>query len=375
MTRLDFIAGSVSLLGTSALPDFSCLRSDSARYGVALLGDTHFDVAPESVYHSHYDESNRHAKIQHEEFRRNGEMWASRCKDLLAASAKLATENPTDFILQMGDLIQGDCDDVPTHKQMMDDCIRYMRGAYPGNMPFLTVLGNHDIRGKGARQAYLEFAEPYMTRELKLEKSAAYPAFAWRKGPDLWIFCDFEMRDLTPIIEILNRADQSDQDRPRHTFLVTHGTFTTPEGSFPAWRLGGSPSCDATRGELYRLLSKCHAIVLSGHTHQTMFARYENEHGGFTEFTANSVWATPELGTDSPISEGADKFGAFALSRLTGKRLDEFKRTADLFRSGLTEYYLSAGAGHYRVNVQDKGVTLEFYPGASTTPARTFRLK
>ena len=32
-------------------------------YTVAVLGDTHFDAAPESVYHSHYDESNRYAKV------------------------------------------------------------------------------------------------------------------------------------------------------------------------------------------------------------------------------------------------------------------------------------------------------------------------
>ena len=88
----------------------------SGRYAVALLGDTHYDAEPESVYHSHYDESNRWAKIQHEEFRRNGEMWRARCRELLASSARLAHEQETLFVLQLGDIIQGDCDHVPTHK-------------------------------------------------------------------------------------------------------------------------------------------------------------------------------------------------------------------------------------------------------------------
>ena len=48
--------------------------SGADAYSVAILGDTHFDAEPESVYHSHYDESNKWAKVQHEEFRRNGEM-------------------------------------------------------------------------------------------------------------------------------------------------------------------------------------------------------------------------------------------------------------------------------------------------------------
>ena len=43
-------------------------------YSVAILGDTHYDAEPESVYHSHYDESNKWAKIQHAEFLRNGEV-------------------------------------------------------------------------------------------------------------------------------------------------------------------------------------------------------------------------------------------------------------------------------------------------------------
>jgi len=31
-------------------------RQESGAYSVAVLGDTHYDAEPESVYHSHYDE-------------------------------------------------------------------------------------------------------------------------------------------------------------------------------------------------------------------------------------------------------------------------------------------------------------------------------
>lgn len=41
-------------------------------YAVAVLGDMHFDAAPESVYHAQYNDANPHAKVQHEEFHRNG---------------------------------------------------------------------------------------------------------------------------------------------------------------------------------------------------------------------------------------------------------------------------------------------------------------
>ena len=365
MNRREFLGGVAGGIAASALEGCFPLGADRAAYSVAILGDTHFDAEPESVYHAHYDESNRWANIQHEEFRRNGEMWRGRCRELLAASAALAAMRPTDFVLQTGDIIQGDCDDVPTHKRMLDDCIRMLRAPYPAGLPFLTVVGNHDVRGKGAREAYFEFAETFLAKELG--RPVRYPAFSFRKGADLWTFCDFETRDLAPVIAEIERAPDA-----RYTFLVTHGPFTACEDSFPAWRLGGSRACDALRPKLYELLSQRHAVVLSGHSHLTALYRHENAFGGFTEFTANSVWKAPELATDEPICEGAAEYGKRAAAKLSGKRQDEFARAAEEFRPGLKDYYLSAGAGHYRLNASDDGVTFSYYPGAAKVPARVW---
>ena len=213
-------------------------RCGDGRYSVAILGDTHYDAEPESVYHSHYDESNKWAKVQHEEFRRNGEMWRDRCRRLVSSSAALANKTDTRFVLQQGDIIQGDCDDVPTHKRMLDDCISMLRAGYPAGLPFLTVMGNHDFRGKGARQAYLDFAEPFMEREIArltgVATTAKYPVFSFRLGADRWVFCDFETTDLQPVID----AVESDADA-RHVFLITHGPFTISEERSFGWRLGG----------------------------------------------------------------------------------------------------------------------------------------
>ena len=239
INRRGFIQGAGTLVGATCFSGFTnslgitrpCVDSDNA-YSVAILGDTHYDAEPESVYHSHYDESNKWAKVQHEEFRRNGEMWRERCPRLLAASAELAKKSDTRFVLQLGDIIQGDCDDVPTHKKMLDDCIKLLRAPYPKGFPFLTVIGNHDFRGKGARQAYMDFAEAFMSGEIAKLTGAAtpapakYPAFSFRTGGDLWVFCDFETKNLQPVIDCI----ESDA-KARHVFLVTHGPFTTPDDS------------------------------------------------------------------------------------------------------------------------------------------------
>lgn len=381
--RRGFIQGAGTLFGATCLSGCGnpfeiagpCTGSDNA-YSVAVLGDTHYDAEPESVYHSHYDESNKWAKVQHEEFRRNGEMWRTRCPGLLSASAELARTADTRFVLQLGDIIQGDCDDVPTHKKMLDDCIKLLRAPYPGDMPFLTVIGNHDFRGKGARKAYMDFAEPFMAGEIAKLTGAAdsatarYPAFSFRTCGDLWVFCDFETKDLQPIIDCIESGADA-----RHVFLVTHGPFTTPDGggSF-RWRLGGRKDSAALRPKLYEILSRRRAVVLSGHTHTTAYYRHENEFGRFCEFTANSVWAKPELATGEPVHSSVEQYGATGLARHTGEKLADFKSELGFFRPGLKEYFFNRGAGHYRLDVSDDAVKMMFYPGDAKAPARTFSL-
>lgn len=374
-TRRDFIKSAGAFAGVFCLQGCVSCRAERG-YSVAVLGDTHFDAEPESVYHSHYDESNKWAAVQHEEFRRNGEMWRERCKRLLASSAALAGAHPTRFVLQMGDIIQGDCDDVPTHRRMLDDCISMFRAAYPAGLPFLTVLGNHDVRGKGARQAYLDFAEPFMSREASClagaQVAAKYPVFQFRVGPDLWVFCDFETKNLQPVIDAIERDDGA-----RHVFLVTHGPFTISEEQSFAWRLGGGRKCDALRPRLYEALSRRRAVVLSGHTHLTTFCRHENAFGGFSEFTANSVWKKElvSLKTGEAFCETPSRFGATAAGLLEGEKLDRFKSELELFRPGVKEYFNSNAAGHFRLDVSDEAVAMTFYQGADTAPARRFILK
>lgn len=363
MRRREFL----ELAGAFAAGGCATLGHTGA-YSVAVLGDTHYDAEPESVYHAHYDESNRWAKIQHAEFRRNGEMWRTRCKELLAASGKLAAEHPTDFVLQLGDLIQGDCDDAPTHQKMLADCLALLRGAYPAKIPFLTVMGNHDFRGKDARAAYLSFMEPYLSKEVGC--TARYPAFSFRRGPDLWVFCDFETHDLGAICAEIERAGEV-----RHVFLVSHGTFTTPEEGSYRWRLGGAKACEAGRRQLHELLARRHAVVLSGHEHTVRYVRIQNALGGYCEFTCNTVWAAPELATARPVYSKAADFGRCGFETFKGDQLADYRREVAFFGPDVKDYAFYRAAGHFRLDVDDAGVRMHFHPGAALEPAKTFTLR
>lgn len=370
--RREFIIGSAAMAAGCRM---SFLRSADT-YTVSVLGDTHYDAEPKSVYHSHYDNSNKWAKVQNAEFERNGEMWRERCPRLLAASARLACENKTDFILQLGDIIQGDCDHAPTHKKMLSDCINLLRKPYPEKLPFLTVAGNHDFRGKDAEEAYFQFAEPFMAAEIaKLTGNASlgrvkYPFFSFMKGEDLWVFCHFHEEDLNPLCDIIDSHKNA-----RHIFIVSHGPFTTCARTRAyRWRLGGSQNSYSSRKRLYEMLLRRHAIVLSGHTHTTTFYRHENSLGSFCEFTANSVWSSENLATAEPLHFGKDTYCAIP-NLLEGAQQADLESEINFFKGSVAEYFINRGAGHYRLHVSSDCVNMSFYHGDSISSPRVFTLR
>ena len=108
MNRRDFLTLSATgIIGLSAssfpLSTFAKGKGDKS-YSMIILGDTHFDADPPSIYHSYYNEPNeRLNKIQRAEFARNGAMWKDRCPRLLNRAARLIDKD-TRMVLQMGDL-------------------------------------------------------------------------------------------------------------------------------------------------------------------------------------------------------------------------------------------------------------------------------
>ena len=343
-------------------------------YTVALLGDTHFDAAPESVYHSRYDKSNRHAKVHHEEFRRNGEMWApgGRCRSLVAAGAKLAAADPaTRFVLQLGDLVQGDCYDDDVHRRMLDDGLAAVRGPFPSGLPFLPVLGNHDYRGAAsARGVTLRWFDELLSREIGAP--VAFPLLSFRVDDDRWILCDFETVDLLA----LAREIESDRDA-RYVFLATHGPLTAPDAASWRWSLSGWPNkggCGRGVQELFEAVSRRRAVVLSGHMHWTAFFRNENPLGGYTELTVNSVWKADDLANADPVNDSPAQYGLRRRDKVNSWDRKAYDAAIARYKAGLKEYFLGLGAGHYRLEISDDKVLAHFYPGAATEPARTFDL-
>ncbi len=117
-------------------------------YSVVILGDTHYDTEPATVYHSDYNEPVEWLnRVQRAEFARNGEMWRERCPRLVKRAVALVDKD-TKFVYQSGDLIQGDCGNPAVHQKMLADVIDYFKGEF-GGLPFVTVEGSKYAAGTG----------------------------------------------------------------------------------------------------------------------------------------------------------------------------------------------------------------------------------
>ena len=380
------LAGSVSMEGRLEIASFNGTAALLGRtpqwrdavgdYAVAVLGDTHFDAAPDSVYHAAYDTSTSSGAYGIAEYRRSAEMWQERMPSLLAASSAVAGDGdpPTCFVLQLGDIINGDCNDNAVHRKMLDDALAATRAPYAATLPFLSVLGNHDFRGSpNGRAIYFDWAEPLLSAQIG--ETCVYPLFSFRVGGDRWIFCDFERVSLFDVA-----AEIESDSEARYVFLVTHGPFTACEDDnnwmwrLSAWRAKGGTGLGVP--ELFEAISRRRAIVLSGHTHTTAFYRNENQYGGYTEFTANSVWKSADLATAEPIAghDTPSAYGSWRIEAVSAENRAAYDADIAFFKAGLKEYFLGKGAGHFRLEVTDRAVKMLFYPGDATVPARVFDL-
>lgn len=367
MDRRDFLKSSALGLAGLSLPWLRMPHPAEAkardRYSVVILGDTHYDDADPLKYHAGYRDPNPAREAAHrEEFARNGEMWSGRCRELVKRAACLVDDD-TRYVFQMGDLIQGDTADAATHKRFLDDAMNLLKDSIAPELPFITVAGNHDVRGNEdavCRQAYKEYMTARLSRELGQEITDVN--FLFRCGADAFVVIDFNHPGTQRIKALLEEARDA-----RHVFVIVHGPvfpFDDPDIYF--WYLLGSRNdrYAAERREIRALLASLDAIVLCGHTHTTEFLDWKGDGGRITQMTMNSVWSSAEKGEYKLIASGAAEYGNEA-----GKPL------FDEYRPGIRAYSLADCAGAYKLVVDGPRVLVDFYAGASPRRSRRFILR
>jgi len=341
-------------------------------YSVIILGDTHFDTEPADVYHSNYNEQVEWLnRVQRAEFARNGEMWRERCPRLVKRAVDLVDKD-TRMVFQMGDLIQGDCGKGEVHQKMLTDVMDNFKGQF-GGLPFMTVVGNHDIRGVDALETYHNFMPGRMGQELG--KEITKTTFDFFIGPDAYIVIDFNNPDDAEVEKLLEETKDA-----RYTFIVIHGTVLPADSGNCRWFYHGKDNEKDTeaRRHFRKLFAERDAICLCGHIHRTELADWYGDGGRITQMTMNSVWSKDELGKYEVISEGADQYGEMRkkVSKLdNGSAPKDETELFEEYRSGLKRYSVSPAAGSYKMNVSKSGVTIDFYAGDSQEVSECFILR
>ena len=373
MDRRDFLKFSATgLAGLCLVPQIAEAAAKGGRYSIVILGDTHFDTEPASVYHSDYNEPVEWLnRVQRGEFARNGEMWRERCPRLLQRAAGLIGPD-TKMVLQMGDLIQGDCGNPEVHKKMLTD-VMYSFKKTLGGLPFVTVVGNHDIRGTGAKEAYHAMMPGLMGKELG--KVVTKTTFDFFIGDDAYIVIDFNHPDDAEIERLLSETRGA-----RHTFVVSHGPLLPYDGGNARWFFHGRNKKEDTeaRRHFRREFAQRNAICLCGHIHRTEFADWYGDGGRITQMTMNSVWSKEELGRYELISKGPADYGERRkkITRLdNGKAPKDESALFEEYRPGLKAYCVSPAAGSYKMTVDGRRVRIDFYAGDSRRLSKRFILR
>ena len=377
MDRREFLNISFCSLAGLALsgsltPAEARKRRRDAQYSMVILGDTHFDAEPASVYHSFYDEPVEWLnRVQRAEFARNGEMWRERCPRLLKRAACLVDEN-TRMALQMGDLIQGDCGNPDVHRKMLEDVMNRFKAEF-GGLPFVTVSGNHDIRGKGARAAYNEYMPKRMSQELS--KEILKTTFGFNVGDDAYLVLDFNRPDDAETEKLL-----SDSKGARHTFVISHGPLFPMDSDSCRWFYHGAdkPEDTQARRHFRSEFAKRKVICLCGHSHHTRLTEWKGDGGLITQLEMTSVWAGEANGIYKVHCDDPQKYGLNRMNKKPmpdGSPIKDESALFDEYRPGLTRYLDSIAAGSYKMRVSDKSVEVDFYPGDDTFCATTFKLR
>ena len=392
ITRRDFTALVAGAAAASAASGCRSLCDAGGGYSVSVLGDMHYDVAPPETYHAaaiaKWSATGAHPS-RLKEFTRNAAMWQGVCGRILDASSRTVRRDAA-FALQLGDLVQGDCESDDLHRRMLTEGLGLLERAYP-DLPKVTLCGNHDIREgdseKGAARAYAGRVLPWQAAELRRFPGANVEAttFGFRCGPDLWIVMDFNYadRDMGIVKRLL--ADNVDA---RYTFVATHGPVLPMDMWRCRWFYLGAGVHDALRREMRELFAKRRVIVLAGHVHTLELKDWFGDGGRITEIVLNTCAGKTGGGfhpaEPKPFSETPEDFGAWTEGpdAANGLYLNKpLRSAADLksvygeYRPGLRRRLSYWAVGHHVLRVSGAGVELDYYGHDSLSPTRTFVLR
>ncbi len=284
------------------------MAANSGDYTFLVLGDTHFDGVSPDAYHA---ELLANGEIgRNKEFSRNSTNWKSLIPALLG-NARDHTE--AGFVIHVGDMIQGDSGNEIIQQLMLKDALATFTDAVPrkGNVPvpFLPVIGNHDVRlngGKGeaeGRSLYETTVLPTVKDELArggFTMEGIDGATYWFRRDfvtdgvthcDKFLFLDYSVEDPLAIIQKVF-AQVKGAPEIRYKFVICHKAVSILDPAYHGNKDNGDwlLSKNAEKnGDLAQFCRINNMTWVSGHIHRMAWKKSVVSHGVFAEISVNSI--------------------------------------------------------------------------------------
>ena len=355
------------------------MKKCDGSYKLLLLGDLHFD-APAYHVREPANEVQKRGRL------RNFAMWDGKSQDLLKDAAS-RLDDDTPWVVQLGDLSQGDGDDVDLQSAMLRDAVACAKGNFPGKK-FLPVIGNHDLRLLDSYPRWNEYDEngdcvfaaggdyrpirktllPFIADELGLTAVPSSLDYVLHQGDDLYIFIDpFKPGGATEFIrEALRETPDS-----RRVFVVSHLSLfpCEPAKAWAMWVLPDYP-------KLIELLAPRRTVMLAGHTHYNHLIRYRHPKGVITQLVLSSMGTNWRVNPLRPTTMTYADF-ARSMSPFLEGRSREFLPDENYLEHRTWRCFdgekPSSATGYAVLNVTPESVTTDVYDGGEK-PAMTLFL-
>ena len=339
----------IFLLGQLILP--------AQDYQVLVLGDMHYDGM---IFH---DLSENPPKFHYSpaEVKRNltnTERWLPRMLPVAAAVTKQAP-----FVIQVGDLTQGDCGSEALQTQMLESAWRMLKQHFPDKPVYFTP-GNHDYRGPGAKKATRSFIAKTMSQESK--QQVISPDYVIRHGQDVYIFLD--AADGTVHLDFL-KAELEKAKNARYKFVIGHYPFLPITGQSESGVFLGKGK-EALWEEMFDLLLKHNVIYLCGHMHRNTVIEYSSAKGRVSQLMAFSILSP------GPNKPDLEILGPENYSRKLHDRFPRMQKLLEKLQPDVREYFYSRNPGGYTVmNISDQGITADIVFHWNRKPYTTVTLR